>query len=147
MTGPVSPEPPPVIARLRAAWNARDLAALQACFHPNYESRQPLHPDRAFRGREGLARCWGMLLEAVPDFQAELLGCAAAGDVVWTEWRWTGSPLGGGAFTAGGVMIFGLEADQIAWARIYTETVQVQGPDFDAILDEILRCAPAPDAA
>lgn len=138
----LSPEPPPIVQRLRRAWNARDVAALLVCFHVDYESLQPLHPERNFWGRAGLERCWGILFESIPDLHAELLRCAAAGDVVWTEWRWTGNPLGGGSFLAGGVMVFGLRDSQIAWARIYTETVQVQGPDFDALLDEILNCAP-----
>lgn len=138
----MSPEPPPVVQRLVHAWNARDIAALQACSHADYESIQPLHPERNFWGRAGLERCWGILFESIPDFHAELLRCAAAGDVVWTEWRWTGSPLGGGSFLAGGVMVFGLREGQIAWARVYTETVQLTGPDWDAVLDGILGRQP-----
>jgi hypothetical protein len=32
--------------------NARDIDAFVDCFDEDYESEQPAHPDRAFRGRE-----------------------------------------------------------------------------------------------
>jgi hypothetical protein len=131
-------EPPAAIRQLSQAWNVRDLDALEACFQPDYESAQPLHPDRNFQGRDGVRRCWGALMDAMPDFQADLLGWSASADVIWTEWRWHGSPVDGGSFTAGGVMLFGLVDGCLAWARVYTETVKVVGPDFDRVLEEIL---------
>ena len=130
--------PPPVIARLLCAWNARDLDAVLNCFHREYESVYPLHPERSAWGLAGPRWSWGALLAAMPDFRAELLRWAVSGATVWTEWRWTGSPEAGGTFTAGGVMLFGLVEDQIAWARIYTETVEVTGPDWDAVLADVL---------
>ena len=39
-----------LVARLDAAMNRHDLAAFVACFDPDYESEQPAHPDRRFRG-------------------------------------------------------------------------------------------------
>ena len=45
-----------VAERLHAAMNARDIDAFVACFDEDYESEQPAHPDRAFRGRERRAR-------------------------------------------------------------------------------------------
>ncbi len=132
------PQLPPVIGRLRRAWNARDQAAVLACFHPDYNCVHPLHPERNAWGLDGPRLAWGALLDAMPDFRAELLRWAQAGDEVWSEWRWTGSPRDGGTFTAGGVMIFGLVDDHIAWARLYTETIAIQGPDFDRILEEVL---------
>lgn len=128
------------INRLHRAWNDHDLEALVACFHPDYESLQPLHPDRQLRGSQSVQLSWGEIFRAVPDLCAELLHYTLADGLAWTEWRWHGAYVDGKPFDAGGVMIFGLEGDRIRWARVYTETIQVAGPDFDLILDEILRC-------
>ena len=40
------------VERWEAEWNAHDLEAFLACFQEDYESEQPAHPDRAFRGRD-----------------------------------------------------------------------------------------------
>ena len=50
-----------------------DLDAFLACFQDDYESEQPAHPDRAFRGREQVRRNWSAVFDGVPDFRAELL--------------------------------------------------------------------------
>lgn len=138
MTDVPPPGLPPAIAALHRAWNARDLNSVLACFQSDYNSRHPLHPERGEGCQAVLRQTWGTLLEAMPDFQAELLGWSVTGDVVWTEWRWTGNPASGGAFTAGGVMIVGLRDGLIAWARLYTETLTVAGPDWEAALREAL---------
>ena len=138
------PEPGTVVERLHRAWNTRDLESLVACFHPDYESLQPLHPDRCLRGNRLVRMSWGEIFRAVPDLRAELLRHTWAGDTAWTEWRWHGACVDGNPFNAGGVMIFGIEEDRIRRARVYTETLQIIGPDFDLILDEILRCESTP---
>jgi len=107
------PETYSVIDHLHRAWNAHDLDALAACFHPDSESLQPLHPDRRLRGNWLVRISWGEIFRAVPDLRAELLRCALAGDIAWTEWHWNGAYVDGHQFCAGGVMIFGLEADRI----------------------------------
>jgi len=140
---PVSPEVPLQIARLLAAWNARDVNALAACLHPDYESIHPLHPERNFWGREAGLRSWQAVFEAVPDLRAELLRWSVGEDAAWTEWRWHGRHAAGPGFAAGGVMVFGLAGDQLAWARVYTETAQVTGPDWDGVLAEILSAQSA----
>jgi len=129
----------PIIGRLHRAWNTHDLDALVACFHPDYESLQPLHPDRRLCGNQRVRLSWGEIFKAVPNLRADLLRCARTGDLVWTEWRWHGAYVEGHPFEAGGVMIFGIVDDQITWAQVYTDTIQIAGPDFDLILDEILR--------
>ena len=129
---------PAVIDRLSCALNAHDVESLVACFHSDYESLHPLHPERNSQGLAGVRHSWACVFDAIPDFQAELCRCAVAGDEVWTEWQWQGKHVDGPSFYAGGVMIFGLADDQLRWARVYTETVQIIGPDFDQILEEIL---------
>jgi hypothetical protein len=49
--------------------------------------QQPVHPGRAFRGREQVLKNWSTVFSGVPDFQAELLRAAAEHDTVWAEWH------------------------------------------------------------
>lgn len=141
---PLSPAPIPIVlSRLAEAWNTHDLEALAACLHPDYESIHPLHPERNFWGREAALRSWGAVFDAIPDLHAELLRWAMNGETVWTEWNWHGRHVAGPGFSAGGVMVFGLVAGQLAWARVYTETAQVTGPDWDGVLAEIISAQSA----
>jgi ketosteroid isomerase-like protein len=137
-----SSNPASVIARLHRAWNTHDLDSVVACFHPEYESTQPDRPELNFKGHTGIRQSWGAIFEAIPDLQAELCRCAVVGDEVWTEWRWEGIHLNGALFEALGVMIFTIVDGQITQARIYSETLQTVGPDWDQILEEILVCKP-----
>lgn len=134
---------PAPLVRLRAAWNAHDREALAACLHPDYESLHPLHPDRNFWGRAAAVLSWSAVFEAVPDLWAELLRWSVCGEEVWTEWRWSGAHIAGPSFHAGGVMVFGLAGEHIAWARVYTEIVPGIGPDWDVVLAEILSAQSA----
>jgi ketosteroid isomerase-like protein len=134
---------PAPLVRLRAAWNAHDVEALTACLHPDYESIHPLHPERNFWGREAAVRSWAAVFEAVPDLRAELLRWAVCGDEAWAEWRWSGVHVAGPTFRAGGVMVFELDGDRIAWARVYTEIVPCICPDWDAVLADVLNQANA----
>ena len=133
------PALPRVIERLWQAWNSHDCEALAACLHTDYESQQPLHPERNFSGRELARQSWNAIFCAIPNLRAELLRHASLGTRVWTEWRWRGDHIDGPAFNAGGVMIFEIEADQIISVRVYTETQPMTGPDFDQIFDDVLR--------
>lgn len=62
-----------LIARLTAAMNRHDLAAFVDCFDPDYESEQPAHPDRQFRGRAQVEKNWTAMFAGLPDFQSEVL--------------------------------------------------------------------------
>jgi hypothetical protein len=132
---------PSVIQRLQSAWNAHDVPALLVCLHPDYESVHPLCPDRNLHDHAALARRWSALFEFIPDRIAELIGFAVIDEQVWTEWRWHGTHTSGPAYTAGGVMIFEIADDgnMIRRARVYTNAVEISGPDFDAVLDDILN--------
>jgi ketosteroid isomerase-like protein len=85
--------PADVLARLNAAMNRRDLAAFVACFAPDYESEQPAHPDRRFRGQEQVERNWAAMFAGLPNFRSEIVRSVAHDDTVWIEWRWTGTPM------------------------------------------------------
>jgi ketosteroid isomerase-like protein len=123
---------PPVIERLAAALDSHDIDAFVACFADDYDSEQPAHPDRAFRGRDPVRANWSAIFAGVPDFRAELLRAAVDGDTVWTEWRWRGTQTGGEALDIAGVIVFGVRADRIAWARLYVEPVEREGAGIDA---------------
>ncbi len=115
------------LLRYRDAMNAHDLDALLECFTADYESVQPLNPDRDFRGRETVRERWSGIFRNVPDFRAELLRMAVSGDEVWGEWRWLGTSADGSAIDVRGVTIVGLRGDRIAWGRFYLEDAAAGG--------------------
>ena len=121
-----------VVERLNAAMNAHDIEAFVACFHEDYESEQPAHPDRAFRGREQVRRNWSAIFEGVPDFRAELVATAVVGDTEWSEWRWRGTQFDGTALDMAGVIVCGVRDGRLARARLYVESVEQGGAGIDA---------------
>lgn len=129
---------PGVLQRLLAAWNAHDVDALADCLHPAYESLHPLHPERHLRGRAAAVQSWGAVFTSIPDLRAELRLYTVGENTLWTEWRWHGTHIDGAAYNAGGVMIFGWAEERLLWARAYTETCCIEGPNFDRLLEDLL---------
>ena len=125
-------DPASVVERLRAAVDAHDLDALAACFAGDYRNETPAHPRRGFQGREQVRRNWAQLFAGVPDLAARVLGTAADGDRVWTEWDLSGTRRDGARFALRGVVIFGVAAGVIASARFYLEPVEETSGDVDA---------------
>jgi ketosteroid isomerase-like protein len=117
-------EPVAVVERLCDAMNAHDIHAFLACFQEEYESEQPVHPERAFSGREQVRENWSAVFAGVPDFSARLVSVASAGDTVWSEWRWQGTQAGGTPLDMAGVIVCGMREGRIAWARLYVEPVE-----------------------
>ena len=126
-----------VVARLQTAMNAHDIEAFVACFAEDYESVQPAHPDRAFRGRDQVRANWSEVFAGVPDFRAEVVRVAAVGDTAWSEWLWQGTQADGGRLDMVGVIVFGLRDDRIAWARLYLEPVDEQGAGIQAAVRDM----------
>jgi ketosteroid isomerase-like protein len=116
-----------VIERVRDAMNARDVEALVACFQEDYRSEQPVHPDRAFGGREQVRENWSAIFAGVPDFTAELVAATADGDTEWSEWRWRGTQADGTALDMAGMIVAGTRDGRIAWARLYVEPIEREG--------------------
>src|SRR3954468_12038827 len=104
-----------VAERLDAALNAHDIDAFVACFVEEYESQQPAHPDRAFRGRDQVRENWSSIFASVPDFSADLLDVASAGDTLWTEWRWRGTHADNSRLEMAGVIVMGVRDGSISW--------------------------------
>lgn len=137
--------PHPVIQRLQQAQNLHDIDVFVACFAPAYESEQPIHPDRAFSGREQAEKNWTAVFRDIPDFRATLIRSAIEGDVEWDEWEWTGTTMDGGRFEWRGVTIIGIKDDQIAWGRLYMEPVEREGGGIDAAVQDMTHGAPSQD--
>ena len=126
-----------VTEQLNAAMNARDIEAFVACFHDDYDSEQPAHPDRAFRGRDQVRQNWSSIFESVKDFASELVRADAAGDVEWSEWRWRGTHDDGSRLDMAGVIVGGVRDGRLAWARLYVEPVEQGGAGIDAAVREM----------
>jgi ketosteroid isomerase-like protein len=121
-----------VAQRLAAAANAHDIDAFVACVAEDYDSRQPAHPDRAFRGSDQVRANWTAIFESVPDFSAELVRADAAGDLEWSEWRWHGTDL-----EMAGVILAGIRDGRMAWARLYVEPVEQAGSGIEAAVRDM----------
>jgi ketosteroid isomerase-like protein len=134
--------PSDVLAKLGAAMNSRNLPELVSCFDPDYESEQPAHPDRRFRGRGQVEQNWAAMFAGLPDFQAELLRSAVEGDHMWVEWRWTGTRADGTRLDACGACIFGVRAGRLTWGRLYMEDVAA-GHGIQAAVASLAGRSPA----
>jgi ketosteroid isomerase-like protein len=125
-----------VVDRVNAAMNAHDIEAFVACFDEDYDSEQPAHPDRAFRGREQVRKNWSAIFESVPDFASELLRAVAVGDTEWSEWRWRGTQRDGTRLDMAGVIVCGVRGGRLGWAHLYVEPVE-HGAGIDAAVRDI----------
>ena len=129
-----------VIDRLHSAMNSHDLDAFVACFAPEYESDQPAHPRRAFRGSDQVRENWTSVFAGVPDFKADLLSSATTDDGVEIgEWRWRGTHVDGSPFAMQGVIVAGVQSSRIMWGRLYMETIELGGGDIDEMVQETYR--------
>jgi ketosteroid isomerase-like protein len=133
---------PRLLTRLDAAMNGHDLAAFVACFSPEYESEQPAHPDRRFRGVAQVERNWAAMFAGLPDFQSVIVDSAVEGESFWVEWRWTGTRSDGSRLEMCGVCIFGVRDDRIRWGRLYMQDIEV-GSGIDAAVTALAN-GPAP---
>ncbi len=126
-----------VADRLAAAMNARDIDAFVALFDEDYDSKQPAHPDRAFRGRDQVRQNWSAVFDSVPDFSAELVDSSASGEVEWSEWHWRGTQSDGTPLDMAGVIVAGVRDGRLRWARLYVEPVEQGGAGIDAAVRQM----------
>lgn len=125
--------------RLLSAMNSRDAQAFAACFAPDYDSKQPAHPARAFRGRDQVLQNWTAVFAGVPDFRAELITYARADDAEIGEWRWSGTHLDGSAFEMRGATVLGVADELVQWGRLYMEPVEAEGGAIDEMVRDTYR--------
>jgi ketosteroid isomerase-like protein len=123
---------------LAEAMNAHDLDAFVALFAPDYDSRQPAHPDRAFVGSDQVRKNWSAMFAGVPDFRADLIATAGDADTLWSEWRWHGTHTDGSPFDMAGVLVGGVRDGRLAWARLYVEPVET-GEGIEAAVRDLSR--------
>jgi ketosteroid isomerase-like protein len=116
---------------------AHDIDTFVACFAEDYESRQPAHPDRAFRGRDQVRENWSVIFDGVKDFSSELVATAVAGDTEWSEWRWRGTQADGTKLDMAGVIVAGVSGEALTWARLYVEPVEQEGAGIEAAVREM----------
>jgi ketosteroid isomerase-like protein len=126
-----------VAERLEAAMNAHDIDSFVACFDEEYDSEQPAHPDRAFRGRDQVRQNWSAIFDGVADFESELVEAGATGDTEWSEWRWRGTQSDGTPLDMAGVIVAGVHDGRLRWARLYVEPVDDGGAGIDAAVRDM----------
>ena len=134
--------PQSVLERLITAQNLHDLEAFLDCFDPDYQSEQPIHPDRAFSGRQQVRKNWSALFSSTPDFRSELISAASEGDTGWAEWSWSGMRTDGTRFEMRGMTIFGVRNGRITWQRLYMEEVEEAGAGIDAVVHSLTHKPP-----
>ena len=119
--------------------NSHDAGRVAALFAEDYQSSQPLHPQRAFGGHQQVLENWTSVFEGVPDFSAELVASASDSDTEWGEWDWRGRHPDGSAFAMRGVTIVTVRDDLIAAARLYMEPVDTEGGDIEAAVQDLYK--------
>ena len=132
--------------RLREATNSHDAAAMALLFAADYQSAQPLHPQRAFGGRAQVLENWTSVFEGVPDFTSDLVASTSDGETEWGEWDWRGRHTDGSTFAMRGVTILTVRDDLIAAGRLYMEPVDASGGDIDASVQELYKPPASPSS-
>jgi limonene-1,2-epoxide hydrolase len=120
-------DPVAVVTRFLDAANHHDADALRACVHPEFESFQPLHPVRYFRGAGQLVSNWKAIFEAEPGFRLTLLRASTTGNTVWCEVHGAGA-----SAEAAGIFIVGVEDGRMRWIRVYSDLVEPLPEDVRA---------------
>jgi ketosteroid isomerase-like protein len=121
-----------VLQRLYTAMNQHDLEEFLDCIDPDYQSEQPVHPNRQFSGQEQVRKNWSGIFDSIPDFSVELLRAVSDGNRVWAEWDWQGTGSDENLFHMRGVTIFEVRNDRITSGRLYMESVEHNGSGIDA---------------
>ena len=115
-----------VMEKLIGAMNAHDLDGMLALFHPDYDSRQPAHPGRAFVGSSQVRLSWAAMFAGVPDLRVEVHRSVEDGDTTWCEWSWTGARVDGRPFEVHGVALFRIRDGLIVAGTLYVEDVEAE---------------------
>jgi ketosteroid isomerase-like protein len=132
MSPSVRSDPKAVVRAYVDAVNKHDLAAVAAIYATDYHDVEPVHPTRQMTGGgNNVLKNYGMVFQGMPDLRVEVLRVAADGDTAWNEVDWSGTRQDGSREHLRGVQIFGIRDGQIAWGRIYLESVEEDGIELD----------------
>lgn len=112
-------DPMSVVTRFVNACNRHDADGVASCLHPDFDSIQPMHPTRNFRGADQVRRNWQAIFDAEPGFRLTVLRSAAVDDTIWLELHGAGQEA-----EVAGVFVMGVQGDRIRWARIYSALVE-----------------------
>jgi ketosteroid isomerase-like protein len=126
-----------VLSRLHQAMNAHDIDAFVDCFAPDYQSEQPVYPNRRFMGNAQVRKNWSSIFESIPDFRANLLRSAVEADTVWSEWHWTGTQADGTPLEMAGVIIMGVSDGRISWGRLHVDYVESDSAAIDEAMKQM----------
>jgi hypothetical protein len=127
-----------LLTKLTEAFNSRDIDRVAECFDPNYDSEQPVHPARRFRGKDQVIKNWSANFSEMPDFSATVLRHVTEADIIWIEWEWQGTRGDQSRLHMRGVTIFGLKQERIEWGRLYMEPVESNGAGIDDVIKQVM---------
>ena len=116
-----------LLERMRAALDAHDLDAFVGFFREDYVGERPRHPDSPMSSRDDVRRNWEEVISDVPDLRVDVPAAVEDGNTIWSEWRAYGTARSGATLELRGVIIFGIQDDQVAWSRMYMEPVEHEG--------------------
>ena len=116
-----------LLERMRAALDAHDLDAFVGFFRDDYVGERPRHPGTPMSSREDVRRNWEEVISDVPDLRVDVPAAVEDGNTIWSEWRAYGTARSGATLELRGVIIFGIQDDQVAWSRMYMEPVEHEG--------------------
>jgi len=112
---------------MRAALDAHDLDAFVGFFREDYVGERPRHPGSPMSSRDDVRRNWEEVLSDVADLRVDVPAAVEDGNTIWSEWRAYGTARSGATLELRGVIIFGIQDDQVAWSRMYMEPVEHEG--------------------
>ncbi|MDX6326053.1 MAG: hypothetical protein QOK15_2407 [Nocardioidaceae bacterium] len=124
--------------RVSAAANAHDIERVVECFTDDYVNEAPVHPSRAFRGREQVRRNWTAIFATVPDIETRVIRADQVGDQVWSEWEMRGTRVDGGEHLMRGVMRFTVQGERASAVRFYLEPVDSGEESADEAVAQLL---------
>ena len=116
-----------LLERMRAALDAHDLDTFVSFFRDDYVGERPRHPGSPMSSRADVRRNWEEVISDVPDLRVEVPAAVEDGNTIWSEWRAFGTARSGAVLELRGVIIFGIQGDQVAWSRMYLEPVEHEG--------------------
>jgi ketosteroid isomerase-like protein len=129
-----------LLEHMRAALDAHDLDTFLGFFREDYIGERPRHPGAKISSREDVRTNWSEIIADVPDLRIEVPAAVEDGNTIWSEWRAYGTSHTGSVLELRGVIIFGVQDDQVAWSRMYMEPVEQEG----LTLSELMAVAQPP---